>query len=629
MKTLLNKSWMMLVAIVTMSIVACTSGTEPTDGPNTPPVNNELTVKFVNLMHDPFEVTSTDNANVSVKVTVVNGSLAEVVLNYTTTKGLIQADPVAITMDKIGVGYYEGTIPATEGESIVKYWITAKGTKLDGSEFEWDSDFGNYIVTKDENDNPDEGDEGDEGDTPVVEDKCKKLRLNEISTGASLGEYIEIYNASSEDINMNGIALYKNLDYEEPLVVLADVVLPAGGYGVLSAKGTPMTLPEGCVNLGVTERGLASSRALCIELGRDAGATIYDTYTNTINPCTDATDWNTDAVEMEAKFFCRFDNGWFSSGILTPGEKNLDPVTKLKHQKNAARAVADAPYVAKMSFDPTSITTGKQLTITAYVYTDVYSNIAKVECKVGNATLTLSKGEGYAYTGTYTFSNEGDYTAVVTAPNNDNRKGSLSQKVSVLPAGTEFASQAAVRLNEVNTDRKYIEFYNTSAKPVNLVGMYVEKNNEDILLFITDNIIIEGNQYAVLACGGKDYSSNDYLYLGSTENGISGKKSLCIEWMATVPEKVRIDAFCNTSDTDPRPKVTVWDDPASVEAVISDLTAGRYPDGQVVNPQYPDKLPNEWVTFTSATLGYSNKSAQRKGRLRNQMTTIAPVPADE
>ncbi|MBP3426236.1 MAG: lamin tail domain-containing protein [Rikenellaceae bacterium] len=635
MKTLMNRFLSVLFVLgATLSITACQPGpAEPNDdgGVDTPPVSTELNVKFVNMLHMPFEVTSVDKVNVSAKITVSNGSLTEALLNYTVSEGLIQGEPQSVKMENSGVGHYNADIPAQPGKAVVKYWIVAQGVKTqDGESFEWESDFGNYIVAEDANQGG-EGDEGDEGDTPpvVVEDPCKKVRLNEISTGASLGEFIEIYNTGAEDVNLDGVAIYKNLDYEEPLIVLKDVVLPAGGYGVLLAKATTATLPEGCINLGTTDRGLASSRALCVELGRDAGATIYDVYTNTINPNTDATDWNTDGVEFEAKFFGRFTDGWYSAGILTPGEQNLEPVTKLKHQKNAALAVSDAPYVASVGFDPTSITTGKSLTVKAEVYTDAYSSITKVECSVGGSTITLTKGEGdNIYTGTHTFSTEGNYTATVTASNNDNRKGVLSQGVTVLPAGTEFASQAAVRLNEINPDRKYIELYNTSSKPVNLIGMYIEKNNEDILLHIKDNIIIEGNQYAVLACASKDYSSNEYLYLGSTEKGLSGKKSLCIEWMATIPEKVRIDAFCNTKDTDPRPKVTVWDDESGCEAIISSSSAGRYPDGQVVNPQYPDKLPNEWLIYESSTLGYSNKSAKRTGRLRNQMTTIAPVPTE-
>jgi hypothetical protein len=202
----------------------------------------------------------------------------------------------------------------------------------------------------------------------------------------------------------------------------------------------------------------------------------------------------------------------------------------------------------------------------------------------------------------------------------------------VCPAGTTFASQAAVRLNEVNTDDKYIEFYNTSANPVCLVGMYVEKNNEDILLFVNDHIVLDGHSFAVLACGSKDYSSNEYLYLGSSEKGISGKKSLCIEWMASLPEKLRVDAFCNTSDTDPRPKVTVWDDPAGIEANISNFAAIRYKDGVVeVKSQVEGNpgLPNQWYYTDNGTLGYTNNNIPtRRTRMLNQMATIAPVPVE-
>ncbi len=629
MKTLFSKIWtFVLVAFVAAAVVACQTTPPEGGGITPPPVNTELAVKFVNMIHMPFEkVTSSDKVSVSVKVSVSNGSLTEAQLNYTVTEGSTTSDVQSVRMANGGVGIYIADIPAQAGGSVVKYWITAIGTYPDGELFEWeDEQVGNYIVAEDASEGGDSGDKP--GDEPVEVDPCTFVRLNEISTGASLGEYIELYNTSDVDVNLNGVALYKNCDYEEPLIVFPDIVLPAGGYGVFFAKGGIMTLPEACVNLGVTERGLASSRALCVELGRDAGATIYDVYTNTVNPNTDATDWNTDGVEMEAKFFARFTDGWYSAGIITPGEQNLDPMTKLKHQKNVVLAVSDAPYVAKISIDPTSICVGKSLTISADVYTDSYSTISNVVCALGNSTITLVKGEGNTYSAAYTFHAEGDYVATVTATNRDNRKGVLTQKSTVLPAGTVFASQAAVRLNEISPDRKFIELVNTSENPVNLIGMYLEKNNEDILLHIKDNIILEGKQFAVLACGGKDYSSSEYLYLGSCDKGLSGKKSLCIEWMATVPEKVRIDAFCNTKDTDPRPKVTVWDDTAGFEVNISNYSAGRRPDGQVVNPSYPDKLPNEWLVLTQSTLGYSNASVTPKSRLRNQMTTIAPVPTD-
>ena len=629
MKTLFSKiRTLVLMAFASAAIVACQPTTpEEGGGSNiTPPVvNTELAVKFVNMIHMPFEkVTSSDKVNVSVKVSVSNGSLTEVQLNYTVTEGSTTSDAQSVRMANGGVGIYIADIPAQAGGSVVKYWITAIGTQTDGEEFEWeDEQVGNYIVAEDPSEGGDAGDEP--GDEPVEVDPCTFVRLNEISTGASLGEYIELFNTSDVDVNLSGVALYKNCDYEDPLIVFPDIVLPAGGYGVMFAKGGIMNLPATCKNLGVTDRGLASSRALCVELGRDAGATIYDVYTNTVNPNTDATDWNTDGVELEAKFFARFTDGWYSAGIITPGEQNIDPMTKLKHQKNAVLAVSDAPYVANISINPTGICVGKSLTISADVYTDTYSTICKVECVVGNSTVTLQKGEGNTYSAAYTFNTEGDYVATVTATNRDNRKGVLTQKATVLPAGTEFGSQAAVRLNEISADRKYIELVNTSENPVNLIGMYIEKNNEDILLHIKDNIVLEGKQFAVLACGGKDYTSREYLYLGSCDKGLSGKKSLCIELMATTPEKVRIDAFCNTKDTDPRPKVTVWDDATSIEYNFSDFSVGRRPDGQVVNTTYQ----NEWLVLTKSTLGSSNSAAAAKARLRNQMTTIAPVPGDE
>lgn len=619
----------LLTAILTIGLMfSCQPGTPEDNTDKTPTPNTELSVRVVNMLHLPFEVTSSNRVNVSAKITVLNGQLSNVQLYYTVTEGNIQGEEQIIEMSATSVGYYECNIPAQAGDAIVKYWIAVNGTNLNSEPFEYFSDMGNYIVTKDENEGGEGGDDkpGD-GDDPIITpvDPLSKIRLNEISTGASIGEYIEIYNTSAEEINLDGLCIYKNLDYEEPLITIEDKSLAPYGYGILTVKGASFVLPEGCIILGDTDRGLASSRALCVELGRDGGATIYDTYTNTINPYTDATDWNTDAVELEAKFVARFTDGWYSAGIRTPGDKNLDAVTKLKHQKIVALAVSDAPYVARMGFDPTSVCAGQSLKVYADVYTDAYSTISTVTCSVAGSTITLNKVGDYRYEGAYRFDSQGDYVATTTATNSDNRNFSLDNKVMVQPEGTKFAPQAAVRLNEIDADRKFIEFYNTSANPVNLVGMYVEKNNEDILVMINDNIVLKGHGFAVLACAGKDYSSSEYLYLGSSEKGISGKKSLCLEWMATIPEKVRIDAFCNTKDTDPRPKVTLWDDPASIETSISNNPAARYKDGVVAIPE----LANQWFIVEKSSIGASNNSVARKGRLRNQMVTILPVPEEE
>ena len=611
---------------------SCQPNTPQGDGGGEEPPVRELSVSFANMLHLPFEVEVGDMVNVSVKITVLNGTMNGASLYYTVTEDGVVGEDNMVEMTPARVGYYEADIPAQSGGAIVKYWIEASGFDFEGVDFVVESDMGNYIVTGEDVD--DGGDEPDPNDPPVVpvEDPCKAVRLNEISTGASLGEYIEIYNTSNKAVNLDGVAIYKNCDYEEPLIVLSGVTLPGESYGVLCAKSMTLELPSTALLLGTTDRGLASSRSLCVELGRDAGATIYDTYTNTINPCTEATDWNTDANEMEAKFFARFTDGWYSAGIQTLGEGNLDPQVKLKHQKNVALAVSDKPYVSRMGFSSMGLVEGEALTVYADVYTDAYSTIQSVQGSVAGTSITLNKVGDYRYEGACRFDSDGDYVATITATNSDNRKYTLNNKVTVCPAGTTFASQAAVRLNEVNTDDKYIEFYNTSANPVSLVGMYVEKNNEDILLFVNDHIVLDGHSFAVLACGSKDYSSNEYLYLGSSEKGISGKKSLCIEWMASLPEKLRVDAFCNTSDTDPRPKVTVWDDPAGIEANISNFAAIRYKDGVVeVKSQIEGNpgLPNQCYYTDKGTLGYTNNNIPtRRTRMLNQMATIAPVPVE-
>lgn len=587
MKPLSYKLKIALVALASVAMVAC--GKDKVEQPD-----KTLSVRFTNLLHTPFQVTDLDTVVVSVKVTAVNGTVNVVSLGYTTTLYDDVKDASHVDMTRVSTGLYEAKIPLQAAQTVVKYWVEAEGVDLDNSPFVKQSDFGNYIVA--------------ESSEPQPEDPLAKIRINEIATSSETGKFIELYNTSDEAVDITTLELYRNGDYTEPYATFFGKTLPAGGYGVFSAKNTSLALPESCVDLGQTDKGLTGSRSLKLELGKSSGLKIYDTFCNTVNPDTGATDWDDDAAELQGALYARFTDGWYTAGIITAGEANLDPVTKLKHQATASLAVADAPYVSILGFNPTGVAAGAAVEVYAKVYTDVYSTIKSVKCTINGTSLTLAAGVDDRYSASYTFPAEGSVKATVVATNADSRSTSLDNTVDVCPAGTVFGTQAEVRMNEIHTGSKYIEFYNTSENPVNLVGMYIEKNNEDIILFISDNRVIKGHQYAVLACSDKDYSSNDYMYLGSVSNGVSGKKSLCLEWMATIPEKVRIDSFCNTSDPAPKPKTSVWDSTTAIEANIEDMAIGRRPDGSV-----------NWYTLSVSSMGLSNNSASAMRQLVNQL----------
>ena len=60
-------------------------------------------------------------------------------------------------------------------------------------------------------------------------------------------EYVEIYNASGDDILLKGwVFVYMTTE-----TVLPDVVLPAGGYAVLYRSGNDITVASGALSLGI------------------------------------------------------------------------------------------------------------------------------------------------------------------------------------------------------------------------------------------------------------------------------------------------------------------------------------------------------------------------------------------
>lgn len=573
-----------------MLFAGCSKDTK-TDEPD-----KTLSVSFTNLLHTPFTVTSTDTVTVSVKVTVANGTLTGVTMHYVATLFDNQTDAAEVQMTRADVGFYTARVPVQVAETVVKYWVTAVGTDLSGAEFSKISDYGNYVVSG--------------GDEPVVTDPLAQIILNEVSTSTTNGKYIEIYNTSTTAVNLDSLELYRDEDYEEPYGSFSGHVIAAGGYGVFFAKSSSLTLPSGVVNLGVTDKGLTGSRSLKLELGKRAGKVIYDVFCNTVNPDVAKTDWDHEAAEIDGNIFARFDDGWYESGILTVGKVNLDPLTKLKHQALVKFASADTPYIRIIGFDPMGVAASKAVQIYADVFSDSFSAINSVVCNVNGTALTLTKTTaGDRFTASYTFASAGNYAVSAVATNSDGRTFTINNNVTVSAAGTTFGTQSDVRMNEVNTLAKYIEFYNTSANPVNLAGMYIEKNNEDIIYTITDNIIIKGHQFAVLVCSDKSYSfAASVLNLGTISNGISGKKSLCLEWMATIPSKVRIDSFCNTSDAAPKPKTTVWDDATAIEANISETTVGRLPDGS-----------QSWFVLSKATMGTTNSASTAGTQLTHQL----------
>lgn len=179
-------------------------------------------------------------------------------------------------------------------------------------------------------------------------------------------------------------------------------------------------------------------------------------------------------------------------------------------------------------------------------------------------------------------------------------------------------TQKRVVINEVNTDAKYIELYNTTFASVDLSGWTIHKNNEGAIddasgegsFVVAEGTIIPPHGYAVLNCKGQ---SNEHsgVDLGVSNSGVSGKKSLLLELIDAEGE--RVDHFVNSAAEHPA-ATDAWDD--AVEHTFD--VACRMPDGGewwvVENPTPGAQNEGEQVAqFTNTDVDFNAKDDDNQG----------------
>ncbi|MBO7300361.1 MAG: CotH kinase family protein [Tidjanibacter sp.] len=162
-----------------------------------------------------------------------------------------------------------------------------------------------------------------------------------------------------------------------------------------------------------------------------------------------------------------------------------------------------------------------------------------------------------------------------------------------------------VVINEVNTDAKYIELFNASTEDVNLGGWTIHKNNEGAIsdkeglgaFAIASGTILPAKGYALLNCKGTDNAHNG-VALGTSNSGVSGKKSLLLELIDA--EGNRVDYFVNSGNPAPA-AVDAWD--GAVEYTFD--VAARMPNG------------GDWWVVDTAT-----PAEQNKGNMMSQFFNV-------
>ncbi len=150
----------------------------------------------------------------------------------------------------------------------------------------------------------------------------------------------------------------------------------------------------------------------------------------------------------------------------------------------------------------------------------------------------------------------------------------------------ETADFRTIRLNELDGNKpKYIELYNTSSQTVDISGMKLRKNGDEMVYEAPAGTSIAAGGFLALLSDQTDYS------IGFSA-GFSAKKSVQIELLG--PDGTVVDIFKNPS----KASGNVWDE--TDPKYNGDATGeayGRQPDGT-----------GEWYMLKS-TMGTSNNDS--------------------
>ena len=133
------------------------------------------------------------------------------------------------------------------------------------------------------------------------------LRLNELNGN---DKFIEIYNASGEDIPLSGICIWK--DSEKSVWDAPQLTLKAGDFLLLYSEDVQADHPDWDAEL-IFSSGLSAKKNVRIELRDPKGGDIDD-FNCTKHPGT----------EVEGSYGRNSDGGWYIQTTPTPGSANVD-----------------------------------------------------------------------------------------------------------------------------------------------------------------------------------------------------------------------------------------------------------------------------------------------------------------
>ena len=217
-----------------------------------------------------------------------------------------------------------------------------------------------------------------------------------------------------------------------------------------------------------------------------------------------------------------------------------------------ASCVKDKQYaginISNVSYTPTAVTEYSDVTVSATI-TCFKDFTAKLVYTINdeNTELAMTAVEDV-------------YTAVIPAQPDGTKVSFLIQAMNgeftvVSPAmeyevGAVAVDYSVLRLNELNGNDKFIEIYNAGTEPVNLNGVYI--NKDDAQNWVGDNTVtVEPGAYLVLWSEDVALDHPDVPETLIFHSGLSAKKNVRIQLLTPAGENIDDFNLVNIDANDP------------------------------------------------------------------------------
>ena len=257
-----------------------------------------------------------------------------------------------------------------------------------------------------------------------------------------------------------------------------------------------------------------------------------------------------------------------------------------------ASCVKDKQYpginISNVSYTPTAVQAEDDVTVTATItsFKDFTAKLVYMTDEESKAIeLAMTESAGDIYSAVIPALPDGTKVKFhIEAMNGEATAASPEMEYEV---GAVAVDYTVLRLNELNGNDKFIEIYNTGVDPINLNGVYIEKDGTQN--WLADNTVkIEAGGYLLLYSEDVVADHPEYSESLIFHSGLSAKKNVRIQLFT--PAGVSIDDF-NLTNIDAN-------DPAYIPAPAS---YSRNADG---NWYYADATPGAVnVDGTVALLG--------------------------